>query len=237
MSYIIPSSGAPIYFDLTISEMHQGSLEITSKPVERGSPITDNARQTLDSVTLVVFVTSSPSRDRDDNSLGGRTVSVDLDVPSPPPNPSLSAAVSAVGSAIVGLFSDSAGPVRANAVLQFAKVFDARQDAEAALRMLQRDKLLCQVVTSFRSYTDMILESFDMPVDEDSGDGAEITLNFRQIRIVDSRLVNAPVAAQARGQKAKDKGHKDTKTPPPKKGSLLLAAAQGAGIPIPGALP
>jgi hypothetical protein len=72
MSFIIPETGAPIYFDLTVSEQHEGSLLITEKPVERGAPIADNARQTLDRITLIVYVTSYPSRDRPDGSLGAK---------------------------------------------------------------------------------------------------------------------------------------------------------------------
>jgi len=235
MAFIIPASGPPLHFDLTVSERHEGTLTITDKPVERGANISDNARQELDRLTLVVFVTSSPTRDRADGSLGAKVETKTLDVPryDPPFTPTPGAVFKALGDAVRSAFADPAPSTQT--VLTFAKEFDAREDAERDLRRLQSDKTLCQVITSFRSYTSMMLESFEMPIDEDSGDGAEITLNFKRIRIVDTRVVNAPVPTQARGQKAKDKGHKDPKPPPAKKSSILLAAAQGAGIPIPGA--
>jgi hypothetical protein len=236
MSFIVPDKGPPIYFDLTVSEMHEGTVTVTEKPVERGAPVADNARVSLDKLTLVVFVTNSPTRDRPDGSLGMTEGTVKLDVPryKPPFTPTPGAVFKALGDGVRSLFADP--PDDTQTVRKFAlEDRDSRQELESALRTLQNDKIFCQVITAFRSYTSMFLESFEMPIDEDSGDGAEVTLNFRQIRIVDTRLVNAPIPTQARGQKAKDKGHKDPKAVAAQKQSVALKLAQAAGIPVPGA--
>lgn len=218
-----------ITFDVIISETHEIVSKVTEHPVEEGVTITDHVRPEVDKIKLTVFISNTPIE-------GGATRGVDLPldayqtfgVPPPPPVqflPTPGAINRAVTRAIEGAPSVA---TRAN-VMTFDKETDFVKERLTLLRNVKDKAILVSLFTPKWLYNDMLLEEISMSRSEDTGTGAELTLSFRQIRIVAAKTIAAPKPRDLRGNLKKPAGKVATKDPPPEKAQSLLSKGLGLG--------
>ena len=232
MAYVsvLFEGGGEIAFDVILSESHSGETKISDHPVERGSPTTDHvqpapARISLDGWISSVPVPSSSPVAMAAEALDLATVKVKsapklsrLDLPfrTPPVRP-----LAGVAGGVL-LASDLAEQFRP-VVVQGRQLipsddvvsrrfwlvsdfFDRRKALIETLENLRLNAVVCLIVTPVRSYSDCLLESWSLPRDNSTGGGAGFSLNFRQVRFVDTKIVDAPKPTEPRAKKAVDKG-------------------------------
>lgn len=208
-----------LFFDVVTEETQTLTSTATEHPVEDGANIADHVKRELDQVTLEVFVSNQPIYDL--NKRGGKVARIDLKVPTfkAPFAPTPGAVFSAVGDAIGGLLAGNVATPSPN-VLQWDSEFDAVGETQALLEKLRKEVQLVDVVTSVRLYENMFLEKIEVSRNAGTGDGAKISLSFKEIRKVAVSIVNAPIPTEARGATPKPKGSqspKDAKAQGPKK--------------------
>lgn len=109
------------------------------------------------------------------------------------------------------------------------------QEALARLEAIDEARQPVTVITTLRTYTDMILESLSIPKDAKTGKALRFTARFRRIRIAEvdtAARVDIP-----RGKAKSNRGNKPSVTigdaqiegPPEKRKSLLKRAVNKAG--------
>jgi hypothetical protein len=231
-----------IWFDATMTEVHGLANDVTEHPVEDGPDITDHIRPQQDTFRMTAFVTNHPYRTVDqiladlprqaDLVWGAQTGSVKplaLEYTTSPFVPGLSNAINAVGNALASGQGLQGQKTFLTQTLQFDQQFDNVSEVYEALRTLKDDGTLVEIVTSIRSYEDMVVKEVVMDRDPQTGDGARFTIDFKQVRIVTTATVPAPkeVSAQAKV----DKGMKGSKPNTPQKiVSFAAKGSNGAGI-------
>lgn len=207
-----------LFFDVVLQETQEMTSAVTEHPVEKGANVTDHVRAENDRVSLEVYVSNSPARDV--NNRGMTLESMTLDIPVIEP------ASLSIGGLINGAFNalqGSKGPERTATVYKFSNAFDAVSDTRAILEELRTSATLLDVVTSSKDFQNMVLRSHTIKKNESTGTGATFALEFQQIRLVETKIVNAPIPTETRGKKAVSKGAQGTKPAKdqPKKKSLL----------------
>lgn len=209
-----------LYFDLVTQEQHHLKTEATSFPVEEGVDITDHVRPEVDRVSLQTFVSNTPIIEVIETSgkvkhtgkllgvqvatLQSRTLDVKAYEPplAPTPGSVLNALTSAIGNLLTGRKEYKAS------VLAFTKEFDNIQEVYDTLRKIRTDSQRVSVVTSTRTYANMILEDINMTRSADTGTGATFSVDCKEIRIVSALKVLAPRAAASSGFPRKNNGAK-----------------------------
>lgn len=212
-----------IWFDATMSENHPAENEVTEHPVEDGPDITDHIRAQTDMFSMRCFVSNAPIRTAAQvlSTLprkadvvygaqdGGMAPQV-LTYKNPPILPNLSNAL----GLIVDALSSGQGPPGTSSqtinTLQFAGPFDNVREVYEALLFLRDNGTLVEVVTSVRSYENMVIRRFNCERGAQFGTGAEFTIEFRRMNIVSTATVPAPIEVAATPKK--DKG---VQTPKP----------------------
>lgn len=216
MPYILPNDGSStlLDYDLTISETHTHMADVTDHPVEVGSDVSDNVRINPTELSLVIFMTNTPHRAQtvygagDTFSYGGDLESVDLVVPTyepplePTPGSLFRLAEGAIGAALDAI-TGGPGPLKAS-LLSFPSAFDRLKDMHNALIDIESAGTLCTVVTLTKNYDDMLITGITLP--RETFGGAEITVAFKQIRVVSSKTVIAPTPKEPKGLPAVSKG-------------------------------
>lgn len=151
--------------------------------------------------------------------LAPRQLTLDAMVSDHPIDPEV---LAALPEPVVGLdgFPVTAKPTRSQKAAEF-------------LEALWRDKVLLKVVTKFRTYQNLVIESMSWREENDVGEALQVTLQLREIRVATAVTVqvsklsatNADLAAGkvTRGKKAK-------KTPTPTKEESIRAAGKAAGV-------
>ncbi len=216
-AYILLDDGtSPIRFDVVTQETHTLVNDITEHPVESGANVTDHVRSQLDTIALEVFVSNAPISPFDRFSFG--------DVGSVKSLP------------FVGAGLDVDDPRLANSsasTLQFDSATDNVSETYRALREAKENATLVTVVTPLWDYQSMVIKSVSIPRTAAEGDGAKMTVEFKQIRLVETKLVAEPLPTETRGTTAVDKGAKGATSPTGGTGATgpkqsLLAAATDA---------
>lgn len=185
-AYIVSADGLTVIkFDAVTQETHTLKNQITDHPVEKGANVTDHVRADLDTITLEVFVSNQPITPDNRFSLDAGTVG-------------------GVGASFIGVD-------RSVNVLQFDEMIDWVSETYSKLRQLRDDATQVHVVTRLWDYTDMIVQEVSIPRTAQEGDGAKMSITFKQLRLVESKLVPAPIVTEPRAKKATDKGAKNTK--------------------------
>jgi hypothetical protein len=178
--------------------------------------VTDHVRSELDTITLEVFVSNAPitGQDRFQNrSQVGAVTSLSL---SP-------AGVSGIADPRLGDASAS--------VLQFQDDVDWVAETYRALRELKEGADILTVMTPMWDYTSMVIKEIGIPRTAAEGDGAKMTITFKQIRLVETRVVPAPTPTEDRGKSTVNKGAKGTKDSdaPDQKKSVLATVVDKVG--------
>lgn len=216
-----PTAIGEMYFDVVVSEDHERTTEVTDHTVEEGASITDHVRPNPDRVTLAVFVSNTPIRSAD-----AQLLPYVLDIPQPGQGGFLAGGTSALlgaAAAAIGLAKSYPTQLTAN-VLQFIGDTDYVQQAYDTLTGLRDTATLLSVVTPRQTYTDMVIERIAMHRDKDTGTSATFEIEFRQIRIVSSNIVDAPLPSIPKAAPLVNKGKLD---PTPATGPKQSVLAKG----------
>lgn len=235
-------------FDVVISESHQYNTKATEHQVEQGADITDHVRKELDKLTLQVYVSNEPLTSDDMSlssrplsavawvKVGSKQVKLDTPQWKAPFSLTPGGLTNAIGGAVQGVINAITGgggdkeyskDVGLYAVgkqegvylaYQFEKTTNYFRNAMFDLRLIQADAQLIDVVTSTNTFTNMILEEIQLNRDKGTGTSGNISLTFKQIRVVNSETTKAPqpLASEIRAQKKETKTQDPTQAPPPK---------------------
>jgi hypothetical protein len=194
-AYLVSMDGLDVIrFDVITQETHTLKNAITENPVESGGNVTDHVRAELDTITLEVFVSNQPIDPQDRFSVDG------------------------VSGSVSPVF---VGVDKTVNVLVFDQMIDNVSETFSRLRRLRDNATLMHVVTKVWDYTDMVIQEVGVPRTASEGDGAKMTISFKQLRLVSSKLVPAPIVTEPRAKKAVDKGAKNpAEVPDTKKQSV-----------------
>jgi hypothetical protein len=242
--------GLPLHFDAVTKEQTKHTAKVTEHPVEEGANVSDHIRDELDTVTLEVFVTNQPIKDVNgiydldlnyielievdgkDGVLAGKS----LDVPKYRPVPiTPGAAIQAIGNAVRDLMSDATvaqlyGQTSTKKLIAAAPVqnwptkFNAITDTVAQLVDWKMRGVVGKVITPWKTFPAVAITDVGTARDAPTGDAAIVSLTFKEIRLVESKLVTAPVPTEPRGNTQKAKGRQPTsfvREPVAKKKTLL----------------
>lgn len=211
-----------LMFDAVTSEQAEHTATVTEHAVEQGANIADHVRDGLDTVTLEVLVSNTPTRDVN-GMYGGTIESVELKVPKFDKGVPLTPGgiMSAGIDAIKGLISPEE-PWKAQ-VLTFPSKFNAVKDVLTMLDDWKKQGMVGSVITGWKLYPSVVITKVSPSRNAQTGDAASFSLEFREIRVVESKMITAPIPTEARGAIKKPKGRQPTsfvRDPAPKK-SLL----------------
>lgn len=197
-AYILLDNGNVLLFDAVTQETHTLVNEITEHPVELGANVTDHVRSQLDTIVLEVFLSNAPIRDiYEGTPFGGAGQVRSLDLQP--------AAFTGTGGIVDPRLNDKSA-----SVLQFANPDNFVAETYRALREMKENALVVSVITPLWDYTSLVIKEIGIPRTAAEGDGAKITITFKQIRLVETRVVPAPVPTESRGKPAVNKGAKGT---------------------------
>lgn len=207
-----------LLFDCVTSVTTTLTTEVTEHPVELGANVADHIRPSTDTVQIEVFVSNEPLDDSASSlnfGLRGRVVPVELKIEpyEAPLEFTPGSAYNAIGGAIKGGISSLFGGGPRKYAAQVFK-FDGSKDLVAETFQLlleaKRKSSLFQVVTRENLFKDMVLTDCAMSRSRETGNGARLTLDFKQVRRVKISVVGAPDPAEPRAAPAVKRGAKDT---------------------------
>lgn len=96
-------------------------------------------------------------------------------------------------------------------VLQFDGPFDRRKAVYDELRRIERDGVVCRILTEIREYPNMVLRGLEVPRDVDTSHSLHGTVEAVQVRLVDAATVAAaPVPREPRGRGRRNRGTQAT---------------------------
>lgn len=211
-----------VTFDTIMREGHEGSVSITTHPVEVGADVADHIRIGLDKLSFEGFVSSTPIKPPF-TQMDGITGSVSpmaldmpnridvsqdwvqLDVPAPPLH--LPVAVPLVGTiaAVAGIagpkpvvpaqvlhYKQGAPPSIKASVLNFTGDVLRPENVYAALREIYTTGELITVITSVRTYTSMAIEHLGTLRESGVSGALTFNLDITEVRTVQTKTVAAP---------------------------------------------
>lgn len=208
-------------FEAVLNEQAEHSATVSEYVVEQGANAADHMRVDNKRVSLQAFVSNAPIR------VGGfadmQTSFVELDVPkaekglAPTPGALLSAGASALASLLNGK------PLYKAAVLKAASTTNIPKEVMNLLEDWQERSVLGKVYLPWRTYESMVITKITPTRTPTTGDAAEFSIEFQEIRLVESKLVTAPIPTEVRGKVMKAKGKQPTspvRDPGPKQSIL-----------------
>jgi hypothetical protein len=169
-----------IQADCTLHESHEDTATVTTRPVERTVAITDHVQPEPATISADLFFSDSPIRTPASNVPTGFV---------------LTEQVKQVAGAGAMLLTPS------------TKLDHVSRAYERLVAMCAGGEL-CDIVTSVRSYKNMLLTRVALPRDAGQGDGVTITVDAKQVRFVETQQV--VITLKPRHQPAKDKGSQPT---------------------------
>jgi len=199
----------PLYFDVVEKENLRLTATATEHAVEEGVNVSDHVRSELDNVHLEIFVSNTPVKDVN-NLWNGQVAGLELKVPTvdkPPalmPGALMGAALDAISNAL-----NPPEPWKA-IVLQFPEKFDNVSFTLNTLIDWKERGVVGQVITPHRTFPSVYIVGIEMNRDATTGDGAAISLELKQIRIVEAKMITAPSPTEERGKTMKSKGRQPT---------------------------
>lgn len=200
-----------LHIDVAEREGYESTAEATDKAVERGAAITDHVRPQADTFTVEGLVSNTP-----------------IVVP----------AHGLDGATGTTRPAETDGKDSKPSTLQWSTTFDRARFYDNLLRGLVREGQLLTYTGSLRQATDCVLLRYRVDRDVTTGNDLPITLELKQLRLVNTQRVNVPEPTQRRGQRARNRGAQAaTQTPEQQRAARRSAAiglARQAGIRLPG---
>lgn len=185
--------------DATIREQASENAVVTSRPVEKGTDITDHVRVLSSSISLDLLITDTPINAP--TGVGADSASAFITRPVP---------VNGTNVNVTG----ATGPVeRVNKCYQ-------------QLKDWQRDRVPLRVAMSFQGYDNMIITRLDVVRTVQSGDSLLCVVDMQQINTVSSELATITRVEVPRARKRKEKGKQDTTVADARRQAQLLQARQ-----------
>jgi len=206
-----------IIFDAIMKETHEGDVEVTEHPVEKGGDIADHARVKLPRLVIEGLVTNTPITDASDvqhtdNTRGVvRPLALEYEtmVHLPVNIPGAGAILAAVGG-------NRSKQTASASVLQFPKEFNRVGSVFTSLELIRRNAELVEVVTPIAMYENMIITHLTTPRDPDNGNSVRFTVELKQLRFASTEQTKgvAAVGKQNKGvQPTKSVAAESTKRP------------------------
>lgn len=199
--------------DATRAEEHSFRAKATQHEVEDGANISDHVIKTGRVVTLDGIISDDPI-----------TVAA--------------AAIGNIGGIAGSLVEGLGGAVATGAVSKIGSELIANgskpsKDAIDILEYIYEESIPLMITTSIKTYTNMIMENLSIPRNSRNANALEFKASFREIRIVESEVVDIPPAATTvEGAIEEQKGGKKPSVEPDAQtqnsGSTLLFKLQGA---------
>lgn len=176
-----------IVFDAVVRATHESSAEITEHPVEAGANISDHVRANLDEVVLEVVVSNTPIEQPKTQMEGVTSSQAGLEILDP-----------------------ETGLVLAKAsVLVFDGEFDRVRTVHEELLNLKNAGTVVGILTPLRDYSNMIIRRVSPVREAATGDSLVAVVEAREIRIVESEVVDAPEPAETRGSGSRNRGRRN----------------------------
>ena len=174
------ASGATVLveLDVTNTEAHEATAEVTEHPVEVGAPVSDHVRPGNPTLTLEGWVALAP-----------------LVVPRADAAAPLTGSVRAATSRGVTL-----------SVLQWDTALDRRRVVDALLSAVVESSTLLTVTTSLRTTTDLAVTRYRVDRAAETSGVLALTLDLTRVRKVSTLRASVPEPAQRRGQSARQRG-------------------------------
>ena len=197
-----------LHFDVVMTEDHERTTEVTEHSVEQGVAIVDHVRPNVNKLRLEVFISNTPIYNAD-FQLNSEVIDVDAGGE----HSFLAGGTSALfdrGLQAVGLQAKFPTQIAVQVLTSDGPV-DYVQNAYNKMTELRDTATLLSVATPRQFYSNMILETINMHRDAQTGTSATFSLEFRQIRIVSSNIVDAPLPSVPRAVPTIDKGKLDPK--------------------------
>lgn len=223
--------GTDLYFEAVLSESAEHMVTATEHVVEEGANITDHVRENPRRVTLEVFLSNTPITVA--GPLDMQITFETLDVPKRESNGPIGITPGALiqaGAAAISNLLNGAKTYRAAVLKAQAPGPKVVREVMQLLEGWQSSKTLGKVYLPWRTYESMIIEKLTPTRDPTTGDAAKVSIEFREIRLVEARLVSAPKPTEIRGKKAVSKGRQSTtfaRDPGPKKSILSSILGRG----------
>jgi hypothetical protein len=124
---------------------------------------------------------------------------------SPMPGALMNAGLDALASALKG------SPPKLGALsLQFPEKFNDVAFIFNTLIDLKERGVVGEVITPHRTYPSVYITGIEMNRDATTGDGAPITIELKEIRIVEAKMITAPIPTEPRGKTMVNKGRQPT---------------------------
>ena len=198
-AYLVTPAGANLYFECILSEKTDYGADISEHPVEQGSDITDHVRVKLQECTLSALVTQSPT------------------------DPRIAQRVQVVRTVAINTAQNQYGSFTG---YELPTPNDFIGQTEALLKQLMESAALLTVVRPSRVMNNMAITSIGISND-DVSTARIFAIGLREVRLVTTQLVAAPVPTNPNNGKVQPRGAVDptpTSTPPP---SSVLAKLVG----------
>jgi hypothetical protein len=229
-------AGLDLHFDAVTSEQVSMTATATESPVESGANVSDHIIDELDTVSLELFITNQPIRDvngvygLDANFIEfldiGSTESViagnKLDVPTYRPFPvTPGALLQTIGNAFADALSDDqvaqlygqTQPKRVTAAAQvqnWPTKFNAITDTVGLLNDWKKRGVIGSVITPWKTFPSVAIVGISPTRTPEIGDAATVVLTLKEIRLVESKTVTAPIPTEPRGKTMIAKGRQPT---------------------------
>jgi hypothetical protein len=167
-----PGKIANIVLDATINETHEYKNEVTMYPIEYGGFISDHIRSQPEQITINGFITNTPVP----NSLFD-----------------LSAYSTAFTNSTAGKLLKSTSKTRVISVFEeLLYIAGYQYPIVNNISTSKNEKILIDIVTGLRVYTDMALISLSIPRDSNTGESLHFTATFIKVTRVKSEMVLIP---------------------------------------------
>lgn len=213
-----------ISVDAMIEENHQSSSLITEHAVELGSNVSDHVRPENDRISMSFMVSNTPVKQPGDfftDGAEGEIQPLNIFLETAPRradgNPRILTPFAGGQFAGFGLKTKPApekpaiepqpliaGSVQGTEsganVLQWSQEFDRVRAIYDVLRALVLTGTLVQIITSLRTYEDMVLNNLSAPRSAGSGNAITFSSDAVQVRLVSTETVAAP--EETRGDQA-----------------------------------
>lgn len=247
------ATGLPnsLVFDLVISEEWEEDATVTEHPVEKGANSADHVRVELAKCTLTVFATNEPMAGGNQFTsfpLLGLPLIAKVWMSNIGLRGLIQGVGGGVGAALGGTVGNIVGGVAGAALASFippgqevdtpfvASVYqpigpaqDWVQQTITLLRALKNTAQLITVVGSKQTTPNMVIETLSYIRSQDEGSGATIAIGFKEVRIVSTQVVSAPLPAIPRAAPPVSKGAQNpAQAPVP--ASWLSGIASWAGF-------
>jgi hypothetical protein len=182
----------PLVAQVTISEVHQDTLEITDHPVEMGAVISDHAFKRPAELIITCSWSNSPSGNGSNALLSAGLGATVLGLQGAN---SATVLTGAVGGGLGGAIDQTAAGVQAlltgNMPGQVKAVYQK-------LLQLQEQRIPFDVLTGKRSYTNMLIRSLQVTTDKTTENSLAVVAQLRQVIMVSTKPLTqaAPPEAQ-----------------------------------------